>query len=52
VMISSRYAISQEPATSGTQDLKHVLATMPEGSGRIRLAAMSIDRYVAPPSFI
>jgi lipopolysaccharide assembly outer membrane protein LptD (OstA) len=42
--IVPQLAVSQSGTSNDAQGLKHVLTTMPDGKGRIRIAATRIDK--------
>ena len=44
LMIASQSAIAQSAIRADEADAKHMLTTMPEGKGRLRLLANSINR--------
>ena len=44
LMIASQSAIAQSTTRANETDAKYMLTTMPEGKGRLRLVANSIDR--------
>jgi lipopolysaccharide assembly outer membrane protein LptD (OstA) len=47
MMIVSQVALPQSAANLGPQDVKHMAMAMPDGKGRVRMAADNIDKYWA-----